>query len=211
MHCPACHVKMTDNARFCHQCGKPIPLGTANKSTESAEIPCPPRIGEITRDSRKLTEQVLWSGRYSAKTMASHWGAAGCSTFLLIAVACTWPSILPLTVALTFFGWCGLGWLLIYRKLSVHYELTDQRFVHKSGILRRVTNRIETIDMDDVAFEQGIIEQLLNVGSIRLSSSDRSHTELVLHGISDVEQIAKLIDDARHKERLRRSLYVESI
>lgn len=211
MHCPACHVKMTDNARFCHQCGKPIPGGNANKSTDSAKIPGPPRIGEITRDSKKPAEQVLWSGGYSAKTMASHWVVAGCSTTLLVAVACTWPSSMLITVTLALFGWCVLGGLLIYRKLNVHYELTDQRFVHKSGILRRVTNRIETIDMDDVAFEQGIIEQLLNVGSIRLCSSDRSHPELVLHGISDVEQIARLIDDARHKERLRRGLYVESI
>ena len=211
MHCPACHVKMTDNARFCHQCGKPIPFGTVNKSTESAEIPFPQQIGEIATDSRKPTEQILWSGGYSAKTMASHWVAAGCSTILLIAVACTRPSLLPIMVTLTLFGWCSLGWLLIYRKLSVHYHLTDQKFVHKSGILRRVTNRIETIDMDDVAFEQGIIERLLNVGSIRLSSSDRSHPELVLHGIHDVEKIAKLIDDARHKERLRRGLYIESI
>ena len=57
MHCPACHVKMTDNARFCHQCGKPIPFGTVNKSTESAEIPFPQQIGEIATDSRKPTEQ----------------------------------------------------------------------------------------------------------------------------------------------------------
>ena len=101
--------------------------------------------------------------------------------------------------------------LLAYRKLNVNYELTTQRFVHRSGILRRITDRIEAIDMDDVSFEQGIIERLLNVGTIRVISSDRSHPELVLCGIEDVARIAKLIDDTRHKERLRRGLHIEAV
>ncbi len=65
--------------------------------------------------------------------------------------------------------------------------------------------------MDDVTFVQGIIQRMLSVGTIRVSSSDRTHPELVLLGIDNVEKVADLIDDARRKERRRRGLHIEAI
>ena len=64
--------------------------------------------------------------------------------------------------------------------------LTNQRFIHESGILRRVSDRIEVLDIDDITFEQGIIERLVGVGTIRVMSSDRSHPELLMYGIENV-------------------------
>ena len=95
--------------------------------------------------------------------------------------------------------------------MSVHYQLTTQRFIHKSGILKRVTDRIEVIDIDDVTYEQGIVQRMLGVGKIRITSSDRSHPELVLSGINDVATIADLIDDTRRAERRRRGVHIETI
>ena len=77
--------------------------------------------------------------------------------------------------------------------------------------MRQVTDRIEAIDMDDVAYEQGILQRLVGVGTIKVISSDRSHPELFLKGIDNVSHVARLIDDARHKERLRRGLHIESV
>ncbi len=99
----------------------------------------------------------------------------------------------------------------IYRRLSVHYELTTQRFVHQAGLLVRRTDRIEVIDIDDVSYTQGIIQRMLGVGTIRISSTDRTHPELVLRGIDRVPETASLIDDVRREERRRRSLFVESV
>ena len=101
--------------------------------------------------------------------------------------------------------------LVFYRKLNVDYQLTTQRFVHQTGILRRVTNRIEAIDIDDVSYEQGIFERVVNVGAICIISSDRSHPELILRGIDQVGDVAKLIDITRHKERLQRGLHIEAV
>ena len=54
--------------------------------------------------------------------------------------------------------------------MSVHYLLTTQRFIHETGILRRVNDRIELLDMDDITFEQGLLERLVGVGTIRIAS-----------------------------------------
>ena len=114
-------------------------------------------------------------------------------------------------ISIVAFVWVGLAILLFLQRLNVHYELTDQRLIHRSGILLRKTNRIELIDMDDVSHEQGLIERMFDVGTIEISSSDRSDPVIQLPGISSVEEIAMLIDDARRRERIRRGIHIEQI
>ena len=94
--------------------------------------------------------------------------------------------------------------------MSVHYLLTTQRFIHESGVLRRLNNRIEVLNIDDITFEQGPFERLTGVGTIRILSHDRSDPDLVLRGIEHVSEVARLLDDARGGRR-RRGLHVEQI
>jgi len=211
MNCPACQAEVAEDTKFCPQCGERIDLDAVSKRALSREIPPQQRLRSAATASDEPKEQSLWSGGYSGKAMVGNWIGAGLFSVLLIVLGVFWHLILIGIAILLLLVWCGLGLLLAYRKLNVNYELTTQRFIHRSGILRRVTDRIEAIDMDDVAFEQGIIERLMNVGTIRVTSSDRSHPELVLSGIEDVARIAKLIDDARHQERLRRGLHIEAV
>lgn len=139
--------------------------------------------------------------------MYGTWLLGGLITIGLIAATFALPPVgLGIPVL-----WILLGCAYAYKKLSVHYELTTQRFIHKSGILKRVTDRIEVIDIDDVTYEQGIIQRMLGVGTIKISSSDRTHPELVLSGIDGVVNVADTIDDVRRKERRKRGLHIESI
>jgi uncharacterized membrane protein YdbT with pleckstrin-like domain len=107
--------------------------------------------------------------------------------------------------------WGGHLALLIYQRMSHEYKLTSQRFVHASGILRRITDRIEVIDIDDVQVTQGFVERFLGVGTIRLLSSDVTSPLTTLVGINDVARIATLIDDTRRTERRKRSVHIESV
>ena len=109
-----------------------------------------------------------------------------------------------------------LPWALLLRRLVLppHERpiLLDHAAVHpRAGILRRVNNRIEVLDMDDITFEQGLLERLSGVGTIRIVSHDRTDPELVLPGIENVKHVAWLFDDARLAERRRRGLHVEQI
>ena len=107
--------------------------------------------------------------------------------------------------------WLCMGAYLLYKRLSVEYSLSTQRFVLQSGILRRVTNRIEVIDIDDVTVEQGFVERMFGVGTIKILSSDVSDPKVQLPGIDDVKRIATMIDDVRREERRKRSMYIESV
>ena len=173
---------------------------------------------EKMEDSRALPpERSLWKGGYSAKVMYGTWILCAAATIGGIIAAAMLASgdsanIVWMTVgAIILVMWCLAIATFIYRRLGMHYELTTQRFVHQEGVFVRRTDRIEVIDIDDVSYSQGIIQRMLGVGRIVITSSDRSHPELVMHGVDKVPEIASLVDDVRREERRRRSLHIESI
>lgn len=226
MKCPKCGAEGAAGAEFCHKCGAPLKTagsGAGRPATEagSAKQRDPQSGGGespvrgLRRGGKDEPEEVLWEGNYSAKAMISTWIIAGVVSVVLAVAAILWSSSLG--------NWQWLPWaaivvlwvLLFLRlwlvRLGVHYKLTTQRFIHEKGILRRSTNRIEVIDIDDVSFEQGIIDRMLEVGRIQIISSDRSSPDLWLEGVDQVKEVANLIDGARRKERARRGLYVENV
>lgn len=160
-------------------------------------------------------EEDLWAGGYSSKAMFGNWMlAAFVTVLLLIVVIMTRPGSAGFWLAwivLSGLLWAYFAMLLAYRRMTVKYNLTSQRFIHESGLLKRTTDRIEVIDIDDVALEQRLIERFVGVGTIKITSSDRSHPELQLRGIEDVKNVSTLIDDTRRKERLKRSVHIEAI
>jgi uncharacterized membrane protein YdbT with pleckstrin-like domain len=186
-------------------------LPAASKPTAAPQEAMAPATRRVPADD---TEVELWVGNYSGKEMIINWVVASLVTVAAIAVVAifflqVWQAwaIAMGAVALM---WIWLGLLLLYRKWGVAYRLTNQRFVHRRGLLAIRTDRIETIDIDDVAFTQGIFERMLGVGTIRIQSTDRSDPELILRGIDKVQEVASLMDGARRKERVRRGLHIEA-
>lgn len=157
-------------------------------------------------------ESVLWQGSYSPKAMVGGWLLSLVITIVSFVVGSFFPPVGWFVAAiLSLAAWGGHLALLIYQRLSHDYKLTSQRFIHSSGILRRVTDRIEVIDIDDVQVTQGFVERFLGVGTIRLLSSDVTSPLTTLAGINDVTRIATLIDDTRRTERRKRSVHIESV
>ncbi len=159
-------------------------------------------------------ESELWSGRYSHLAMIGTWAFGAVATVggLVVGLLANldgngWLAV----VAAIALMWVGLTCLYAYRRWSVHYTLSNQRFIHASGLLWRTVDRIELIDIDDVTYRQGPVERAFGVGTILVVSSDRSTPELELPGIADVREVADLIDDARRKERRSRSLHIEAV
>ena len=171
----------------------------------------------LTDQTMDEPEQVLWRGNFAARSMCGLWiGGIIVSVLVMVAVLridalrgnrMVW---LTMWVALIFI-WLAIITLMIYRKLSQHYEITNFQLKHRSGLLVRQVNRIEMIDIDDVIYRQGPLQALLNVGTIQLLSSDTSHPSLVMPGIGNVSKVAAMIDTARRNERHKRGIHVEAI
>ena len=199
-YCDNCRATVPVGARFCNACGADV-SGDA------------PRLGKRSHLAEE-DETIIWSGSFSPKGLIHSWLLAGLISIVL-PVGASWVGasktewlVILSVVALV---WIGLALFLFIQRLNVHYELTNHRLIHRSGILVRRTNRIELIDMSDVSHEQGLIERFFDVGTIEITSSDHSHPVIELYGINDVDGVAMLIDDARLRERSRRGVHIEQI
>ncbi len=238
MRCPGCGFEVVEEAVFCHKCGARLEEGDEAFESEQRDLLAatdgesaaaePPAGGSPTSPREKFQEKVaarrevddepeteLWSGSYCAKAMIGAWML---SVVISVVLLYAWIFVvadtpwLRWTLVIAAIGlWIYQAGRFAYRRLNVSYRLTNQRFVHQSGILRRVTDRIEVIDMDDITFEQTVLERFVGTGTIRVTSSDRTHPELLLVGIENVKDVAGKMDDNRRSERRRRGLHIESI
>jgi len=236
MRCHACGEEVLETGIYCHKCGARLDMaeetGAAAERTEpeaaegggppqdqAPETPATPRerLQEAVAARRSAPdepEKDLWEGTYSSKAMVGMWVLCTAITIGLLVVGALWfrtPWLWYGLVIVLLLMWLYAAVSFAYRRLSVRYRLTSKRFFHEKGILRHVTDRIEVIDMDDIAFEQSIIDRMVGVGTIRITSSDRSHPILLVAGIEKVKEVAGMMDEARLDERLRRGLHIESI
>ena len=168
---------------------------------------------EAIRSAPNEPEHDLWRGGFSPKAMIGYWLVAAVVTIVAVVagVILTNATAWIVALAIAFAVWAAFALYLLYQRMSVEYQLTTQRLFHRSGILTRVTNRVEVIDIDDVQFTQGIVERLLGVGTIRILSTDVSDPKLILRGIDDVKNVADTIDKVRREERRRRGLHIETV
>jgi membrane protein YdbS with pleckstrin-like domain len=220
MKCPACGVDVVDKSVFCHKCGERLDSVTSSGNGTDRNTPVAPpadtqrpRLAASPGQPVEAAEETLWEGGYCAKAMAGAWAVSLLVTIILL--------IVGFKLGYGWFWWCVLAaivilWgyqavVLLRRRLGVRYRLTTQRFFHESGILIHTTDLIEVIDMDDITYRQTLLDRFMGVGTIRIVSSDCSHPDLSIDGIENVKDVAAKLHDARHAERVRRGLHIESI
>jgi len=221
MRCPTCGTDAIPEAVFCHKCGQRLDGSAAGTPPDQhagdpvAPGGAPDRSGPTRQETRDQPEEELWRGGYSSRAMLGTWIICGLVSLALLLVGIFWQPWTAawwlLVVVLMALPWIYYLAVLCHRRMGVRYVLTTQRFIHERGILRRINDRIEVLDMDDITFEQKLWERLTGVGTIRIASHDRSDPELFLPGIENVQQVATLFDNARLAERRRRGLHVEQI
>jgi membrane protein YdbS with pleckstrin-like domain len=211
MHCPQCGAEVVDGAKFCHRCAAPLDGSAAPPPVSSGAATATTRVMGPRATIADEAETTLWEGDFSPKTMIGDFIGAGIVTVALVIgsfYAAPWEWYVLAVIPIV---WLAVLLKLAIHKLGVHYRLTSQRLFHEKGVLSRTTNRVETIDIDDVTVEQGPIERMLGVGTVRVTSSDRTDPELVIRGIEDPRTVSALIDKARRAERVKRGIHIEAV
>ena len=216
MRCPSCHARVSRRVKYCPECGTDV-VAPTHLSLRRDENALGLREGSRLRGRSPMAdddEEIIWEGSFSTMGLIHWWLLVGVVTCVL-PIGAQWAEADQtqwLAIAgLIGMAWLGMGAVLAFLKLNARYVLTNHRLIHRTGILWQRTDRMELIDMSDVSHEQSIIERLVNVGTIEVTSSDRSHPYIDLPGICPVDRVAMLIDDARLRERARRGVHVEQI
>jgi membrane protein YdbS with pleckstrin-like domain len=215
MLCPSCKTDVPSNASFCPKCGGRLGDAVSAPAAASAAPSGAAAVGLAPRGAAAAAEpdRELWKGSYSPKAMIGWWILEGVLVVAAVVASIFLPTPITWIAAAVIVAGFGL-WLLLWlaiRRLSLEYALTTHQLTHREGLLRRVTNRIETIDIDDVTHEQNLVERFLGVGSILVVSSDKSHPRLILIGIDDVQRVADLINNTSREERRKRGAFIEQV
>jgi membrane protein YdbS with pleckstrin-like domain len=230
MKCQVCHAEAAPGALFCPHCGAKLAPSSAGGPSQSPPATAPPTdaapplaadsdpgagpgYGVRRRAITDVPEETLWEGSYSPKAMLGSVVAAAIGSVVLVVAALLLPTgawqVVPLGLIAVI--WLGVSGRIATNRLGIHYKLTNQMFYHQHGVMTRVTNRVEAIDIDDVTYVQGMFDRLVDVGRIKITSSDRSDPELWVLGVDHVQDVAHLIDKVRRAERIRRGMSVEAV
>jgi membrane protein YdbS with pleckstrin-like domain len=66
---------------------------------------------------------------------------------------------------------------------TTRYKITSYRIDYERGILKKRIDTMELWHIEDIRFEQGLVDRIMNVGSIIIISHDDTNPRLELHGI----------------------------
>jgi membrane protein YdbS with pleckstrin-like domain len=223
MKCADCDRDAPAGSLFCPYCGRRFD-GPRHDDTVvgPAAVTLPPttvsprattsgRDRSAAADAGIYTEEELWSGRYSHKAMLGTWIAIGAISIGLVvaAVAIGRRDVWIIVGAGTLIMWLASAAIMLTRRIQTRYRLTTQRLILEEGLIKLTTDRIDIIDIDDITVEQGLIGRILAMGTIIVRSNDKTHGELAMKGIEDVNHVADLMDNARRAVQRRRGLRID--
>lgn len=217
MKCPVCNAESSTGAAFCQQCGAKLPPSeatSARPTTATADSKTAPAGAGAARGRgpTDVPEETLWEGTYSPKAMIGTLVFCGLLSAALLVAAFVLSATVILSAVLA--GAVVVVWLaaavqFARNRLGKSYRLTNQMLYHRRGVLNRVTDRIELIEIHDVTWEQRLVQRLVDVGTVKISSADHTHGKLEMDGIQNVEAVASQIDKARRAEQVRRGRRID--
>lgn len=220
MRCSKCQAEVAENAAFCSQCGLKMGDSSAGASppdpepkSKSVSKTASEKFSQATASREGIEEETLWEGTYSGKAMLGSYLLGGLITvgLLVLCIYVQKPWLWWVAFGVFLVVWMYISYGYAKNRFGVRYRLTSHRFFHETGILLHKTDLIEVIDIDDITFTRTILDRLTGVGTIHIDSSDRSHPQISIPGIDNVEEVARLFQDTRHEERRRRAIHIESV
>ena len=147
------------------------------------------------------------------RTATARWlygSAAGIGTVLLgvagIAAMVATANPLFLALAGVALAVALIRWL---SALSTSYEVTDQRLIVRRGLVMKTLDEIELYRIKDVRLDYSLLNQMADIGTITLTSTDRTtgDTQFVLkdvpHARERREGLRGLVERARQRRGVR--------
>lgn len=96
--------------------------------------------------------------------------------------------------------WCRLPWTF------TKYALSEDRLFITSGLFKTVENEVRLYRILDLSLSRTLIQKIFRLGTIRVSSSDKTMGNFELINISDParikEQLSQLVEENRDKKRV---------
>ena len=104
----------------------------------------------------------------------------------------------------------GFGVLLVksIQNLAATYEVTEERLIIRRGIIFKSVDDLELYRVKDVRIDFTLLNQMANIGTIRIRSSDETTQagDLVVRDVEHAqrrrEELRRLVETARQRRRV---------
>lgn len=94
-------------------------------------------------------------------------------------------------------------WMLLR---ATRYRISNYRIDFERGILKKRIDTLELWHVDDIKFEQGILDRMLNVGTITVLSNDKTTPRLELQGLPKPRELFESLKDRVLKVKRQRGV-----
>jgi membrane protein YdbS with pleckstrin-like domain len=94
-----------------------------------------------------------------------------------------------------------------FLSISVRYQITTERLRVVEGIMGKAREDIELVRVQDVDQTQSFGERMVNVGDIHIRSHDPSSPEIVLHNVTNPQEVHEILRRAVLEARKKHKLY----
>jgi uncharacterized membrane protein YdbT with pleckstrin-like domain len=88
-----------------------------------------------------------------------------------------------------------LIWWLSCR--ATRLVITDRRVTLRRGLLRKDLNEVRHVDIRNVRVSQGLLQRMLGVGSVAISTSAQGDIEIAVSGIPSPHRVRVIVDEQR--------------
>jgi membrane protein YdbS with pleckstrin-like domain len=200
--CPDCGRQVSTAAATCPQCNRPL-----------APQMAAPTLGATS------AEEIVWEGLPSLKAMVVEFAVTALFAIALpIGAALVFDPLLSLVaglggparelvatnrptiktvVILLVVVVVGLRALKLAAHVAVlrshRYRISNQRILVESGALSKRIDEIDMRTVEDIEFQQGVLERLLGIGQIAIVAADKKMSRFRLLGIENPREVRELI------------------
>jgi uncharacterized membrane protein YdbT with pleckstrin-like domain len=141
-------------------------------------------------------ENELYAGRPSWRALTSFYlGGIGLAALVLVILgllAGEWALAAAIAAALAVLTLL-VGFL---RRVSTKYLITTQRLRISRGIVRRHVQETRLERIQNVNYQQGVLDRLLGVGTVDFDTAGADDSEFRFDWVNDPEQVVRAVDHA---------------
>jgi membrane protein YdbS with pleckstrin-like domain len=143
----------------------------------------------------RADEHALYEGRPSWRALLSFYVTgvlAALAVGVIVALVTSAAAGLAVGAAIVVLTLL-IGYL---RRLFTRYLITNRRLRISRGIIRRNVQETRLERVQNVNYEQGVIDRLLRVGTVDFDTAGTDDSEFRFEWVNDPEQVVRAVDDA---------------
>jgi uncharacterized membrane protein YdbT with pleckstrin-like domain len=146
-------------------------------------------------------EDILFQGRPAWRALLSFYasGLLLAAVVLVVVVLLADETAIGVAAAVAIVGITLLvGWV---RRIFTRYLITDQRLRITRGIIRRAVQETRLERVQNVNYDQGVLDRLLRVGDVDFDTAGTDDSEFRFTFVKRPENVVRAVDEAIHSGR----------